>query len=241
MTKEEILEEIKRTAVENEGKPLGERAFAKLTGIGSHTWRGRYWSRWGDACEEAGFKRNKLNEAYSDDYMIQSIISLARKIGQFPTASDMSMEKRNDPSFPSYEAFKRLGTANQRISRIREYATSHEEYSDILTLLPEAKHTAYDEYSDEPETEKTDGFVYMVREQHSKYYKIGKTFDVPRRHREIALELPGDMKKIHSIRTDDPTGIESYWHKRFENKRVKGEWFALTAEDIRAFKRRKFM
>ncbi|MBF0457543.1 MAG: GIY-YIG nuclease family protein [Nitrospirae bacterium] len=115
------------------------------------------------------------------------------------------------------------------------------EYSDILQFLPDPKPADFKDNLETQDMEKTNGFVYMVKEQYSKKYKIGKTFDVPRRHREINLELPGDLKKIHSIQTDDPAGIEAYWHKRFEKKRTKGEWFALSHDDIKAFKRRKFM
>jgi hypothetical protein len=83
------------------------------------------------------------------------------------------------------------------------------------------------------------GYVYLVKHGSRKEYKIGKTFNPLRREGEIALQLPEKLEPIHYIKTDDPSGIENYWHTRFAEKRKEGEWFALTAEDVRAFKRWK--
>ncbi len=241
MTKEEIIFEIKRTAKENQGKPLGYKKFGKVTGISIHAWRGKYWRNWGDALKESGFEKNKADEAYDNDYIIRNIVLLTRKNERFPTYADALLEKNSNFSFPGYHAIKRLGNKNKLIELVRGYVTINDEYSDILKWLPDPETTDYDDNQNNAEFEKTDGFVYLVKEQYSKHYKIGKTFDVPRRHREIALELPGHLKKIHAIRTDDPSGIEAYWHNRFASKRTKGEWFALNSDDIRVFKKRKFM
>lgn len=89
----------------------------------------------------------------------------------------------------------------------------------------------------EPEVEF--GHVYLLKA--GRYYKIGKSNALGRREREISLQLPDRARTVHSIKTDDPAGIEAYWHSRFSEKRKNGEWFALEPADVSAFRRRKFM
>ena len=56
---------------------------------------------------------------------------------------------------------------------------------------------------------------------------------------KVGIQLPEKLQPVHYIKTDDPAGVELYWHTRFASKRKEGEWFALTAQDVRAFKRWK--
>ncbi|MFY9554652.1 MAG: GIY-YIG nuclease family protein [Blastocatellia bacterium] len=82
-------------------------------------------------------------------------------------------------------------------------------------------------------------FVYLLKARN--FYKIGRSNALGRRERELAIQLPEKANTGHVIRTDDPIGIEAYGHKRFESKRRNGEWFELSAADVKAFRRRQFM
>jgi hypothetical protein len=236
MKKEQILEEIRRTAAENGGVALGQRRFETLTGISRSVWYGKFWRGWTDAVIDAGLSANATTAAHDHSAMISSMARLTRRLGRFPGYVDLRFEKERDKGFPGRQALAKLGGQPARIELVRVYATDHDEYRDVLALLPPPEEAVA---SGNAGPDLGDGAVYLVKL--GKHYKIGSTFSVPRRHREISLELPEKPQQIHAIKTDDPAGIEAYWHNRFAAKHTNGEWFVLDPDDVRAFKRRKFM
>lgn len=239
VTKDEILREVQRTAAANGGKPLGRLAFFRQTGIRENDWRGRFWARWNEVLKDAGFGPNTLVEARPEEVLLKHFADLALELERLPVYSELRLKKRVDPSFPNDKTFMRLGTKPQLLAKLREYCSANTKYASLLPMIDAASYTGEAEQSASVRTDSIEGFVYLVKM--GKYYKIGKTFSVPRRHRELALELPEKLKPIHVIRTDDPSGIEAYWHKRFQAKCTNSEWFALTPADVSIFKKRRFM
>lgn len=238
MDKQHILDEIRRTAKANGGDPLGRERFLTDTGIKQSDWYGKYWIRWGDAVREAGFIPNRLAEAYTDEFLVERLVSLTRELGRFPVEGDLRIKGRNDSEFPSHGAFHRLGSKLQRVLKVTEYCRTHEDFQDVLDLCPDVNDRKQHSPEKEADTEEI-GFVYLMRS--GRYYKIGRSNSSGRREYELAIQLPERANKVHEIRTDDPVGIEAYWHNRFESKRKNGEWFDLSPLDIKAFRRRKFM
>jgi len=110
--------------------------------------------------------------------------------------------------------------------------------NDVIQLCRTAVPAESEETISKAQT-KVLGFVYLIK--FDSYYKIGRTNTTGRREKEIALELPEKTRLIHAIKTDDPSGIETYWHHRFEPQQTNGEWFKLKPADVAAFRRRRFM
>ena len=233
-TKQDIIKVIQRTTKENGGKPLGVGRFEKEANIKVHEWK-RYWARFGDVLIEAGFVPNQLQGAYSDEFIIGKAIGVMRKLNKFPTFDELRVEKNNDVEFPNRNVFAKFGSKQQLATKIIEYCNKKGNCEDIIRLCsPILEEPIKKENFDDANTTNEVGEVYLFKSGH--YYKIGKTNDTVRRGNEIRIQLPERTDLIHSIKTDDPSGIEAYWHNRFGTKRMKGEWFDLNSSDIKAFK-----
>jgi hypothetical protein len=243
MKRDHILSEIRRTAAENGGVPLGRARFLQETGIKESDWSGRYWSRWSDAVQEAGFSPNGLQEMLSDVSLLDAYARLIEQLGRIPTNPEVRLHARTAPDFPSHNTFARFGNKQALLAKVHEHAVASGRYPLAERLcqphtVPTAS-TPEEVAPTEPDEGIEFGFVYLMRS--ARHYKIGRTNALGRREYELAIQLPEKLKTVHAIKTDDPAGIEEYWHRRFAGKRKNGEWFDLSAQDVAAFRRRKFM
>lgn len=239
MKRQHILDEIRRMTKSNGGVPIGRARFERETGIKESDWAGRFWVRWGEAIKEAGFEPNKLKIAHEEEFLLEQYASLIRELGRIPVRGEVIMKRRTDPEFPSAKTFDRFGNKAQVLAKVAEYGRA-KGYDDVVAIYEAT--TVRPEASDS-ENEKDDeivlGFVYLIKS--GRHFKIGRSNAIGRREREIALQLPDKANTVHVIKTDDPPGIEAYWHQRFADRRKNGEWFELSASDVKAFKRRRFM
>lgn len=244
MKKEYILSEIKRTAQENGGVPLGIVRFEKTTGIRKEHWYGIIWTKWSDAQIEAGFEPNRFSlPVLDEEWMLDKIIDYIRELGHFPTRPELKIKRKTDSDFPNITTLrKRLGNKPDLVKAVFDYCKTNDGFEDIiaicLPLIDSLKKVSEKDYNKEVDKSKI-GYVYLIKHGNRKEYKIGKTYNPIRREGEIRIELPEKVNPIHTIETDDPSGIEKYWHNRFADKRKEGEWFGLNSSDVRAFKKWK--
>lgn len=233
--REQILSEIRRLAEANGGRAPGRAFFEKETGIRVSDWYGRYWARWGDALAEAGLSANKLQRRLDEAFVLEKLVEAFRHFGRVPTDGEIRMYGRATPDFPSHSTIhNHFRNKAAMLARLREWASSEDGYADVVAMLPEEATRAAANRERTP----SEGLVYLLRS--GAHYKIGRSEELERRVKEITIALPETVTLIHAIRTDDPSGIEAYWHRRFAERRANGEWFKLTPSDVAAFKRRKF-
>ena len=241
MDKLYILDEIRRTAEANHGAPLGIRRFEIETGIKEADWFGKHWAKWSDALAEAGFPPNQMRQAYNSDELIAAFVGFVKEIKKYPASSELRLKAHNDPEFPDPKTFRRRGSKTEFAAKVADYCRHHPGFEEVLQICEEeaARGKLAGENRGGRKEDMEIGYVYLIKS--GRFYKIGRSCAPGRREWELGLKLPEKVQTVHVIRTDDPVGIEAYWHRRFEAKRRGGEWFDLDCLDVSAFKRRKFM
>lgn len=234
--KTKMLDDIRQLAASLEGRTPSIREFEEATGVREAAWRGVHWANWSEAVTEAGLTPNPLahERRIDDDVLLEHLAKACRQHGRVPTVAKLRMQRRADPEFPYPKTFdRRFGGFSNIGIRIQEWAAKHEGYEDVAELLGD-----YAAKQDGPDPVRIDGSVYLLRS--GDFFKIGRSDELERRVKEIRVALPDAATLVHAIQTDDPPGIEAYWHRRFAEKRANGEWFKLTRADVAAFKRRRF-
>jgi hypothetical protein len=244
--KQYILGEIRRTAALNDSKPLGVDRFRTETGIAEHEWSGIYWARWSDAVSEAGFQPLEWTVGLCKEEILELLAKLVRQYRRYPTTKEILIEKRGNVAIPTPKAMvRKIGLKAEAIRKLSDYCSSNANYADVAEILAKEIGSAdLGEEVREPKLGarnlKPSGYVYLVKS--GRFYKIGFSENHWRRKSELHKQTSEGITEIHTIAAiDDAPGIEKYWHERFKEKRQHGEWFDLSAEDVSAFKKRKFM
>ena len=237
MDKEHILAQIRRTAAANGGVALGRARFVQETGVAEADWRA-HWARWPDAVSEAGVQAAVAAAPPDTAAVLAHLVALVRRLGRFPTLAELRAERSTNPAFPAGGAFERLGSKFELIDQLRAYCRTAEGCADVPGILDFSLRAARSEAAQPADSAGDDGYLYLL--QSGKHFRLACT-DAEGRAAFESAQVAEGAKTVHSLRTDDPTGILAYWQLRFAARKTRGEWFALAPEEVQAFKRRKFM
>jgi Meiotically up-regulated gene 113 len=232
--RERILSEIRRIAEASGGQPPGMQVFQNESSIRKHEWMGKYWARWSDAVNEAGFSANEFQQKLDLSTIFPKLALAIRRYKREPTAAEFEMMRNADSDYPSYRSvIGQFESKSDLMRALKNWAETTEGFSDCANLLPD-----YLQKQSSRTGPLKEGHVYLIKS--GAFYKIGRGDELEKRVKQIRTALPDASVLEHSIRTDDPSGIEAYWHRRFADKRANGEWFKLTLQDVTAFKKRKY-
>lgn len=232
--KAELITLYRKIAAKFPGETVGKRRFETESDVGEAEWK-YYWPRWADFVAEAGFQAGQYVERKSDEELLLPLIPLIRKLDRWPTDAELRIYSRDVAGVPSGTTLRSRGDKFVLAQTLAQLCRDAAEHQDVVAICDAVAEDAPAE--DLASSRPVSGYVYLMK--NGAHHKLGKSKDPEVRRKEIALLLPNPTQLIHVIATDDPDGIEAYWHRRFAAKRIRGEFFKLDSQDVKAFKRRK--
>ena len=244
LARDGVIEMCRRVALENGGRPPGSPAFYRSTGLSPLSLHDVGIRTYGDLCELAGYPKNKLRAQLTPDELLRPLAELTVRLGRFPNQTDREMARRADSLVPSYEAYRTAEAKKGYVPvQLLDWCSGRPEFSSAQAILRQflldnpLSTVAENVRSSSSDTSTSSGTRYAGR-----HFKVGMSEDVQRRNNQIDKMNPHQVRVEHVIETDDPRGIEKYWLSRFACRCLpdKNEIFALSPEDVAAFKRRKY-
>lgn len=223
-----ILDALRKAAAENAGRPPGEKQFRSITGFPAAAWKGKHWIRWSDLIRDAGYAGLGRQVKRDDDLLLTRLAEIVRHFGKIPTSQEIYFYARRHPGVPSHSTFTtRFDSHRMMFERLRRWAAEKPEMADIAQLCQVGLAAPL-------RPPAPNAVVYLLRA--GEYFKIGWAKQLERRIRNIQSCCPEVLELIHAIPAQDPITAEAQWHHRFRDKRIHGEWFKLTPEDIAEFR-----
>jgi hypothetical protein len=75
-------------------------------------------------------------------------------------------------------------------------------------------------------------WIYLMKDEANGYYKIGHSKNAEARERTLQSEKP---TIVMLYKTHGNVNIEKELHKIYDEKRIRGEWFSLTEDEVKGF------
>lgn len=82
--------------------------------------------------------------------------------------------------------------------------------------------------------EVADGYIYILKSDFG--YKIGKSKTLKSRLQLFSVKLPFEFEVEGFYKVSDMSAVEIYFHRKYDDKRLEGEWFDLNKENLKELK-----
>jgi hypothetical protein len=128
----------------------------------------------------------------------------------------------SQPAFFDLEADLRALT-----EQAREYARSSNLVPGLMEILAQARET----YKPAKAEKKiATGYIYLIESQLG--YKIGKTKNINQRENFFSVKMPFEFSFLDYRLCIDYHALELELHAKYSHKRINGEWFSLSPQDV---------